>query len=132
MMTPYQIIPFTTHAQALKGWLAVTTKYTDEDTIDEVKTIGHIFMQEEPSNRIKFLDAWVHPDHRRQGIFRALWDTRWKYVQSTHPEHTVYAWCLPKSLPLLLEKGFKEGELCTYVERRVYEEPSESDQGSAT
>jgi len=123
MITPYQIIPFTTHAQGLMGWLAVTTIYNeDTDVVDSTKTIGHIFMQEEPSNKIKFLDGWVHADHRRQGIFRALWDTRWNHVQSNYSSHTVYAWCLAKSLPLLIEKGFKEGELCTYVERKVNEE----------
>jgi GNAT superfamily N-acetyltransferase len=92
------------------------------DNPNKIETIGHIFMQVEPLDKIKFLDAWVHPNHRRQGIFRALWETRWKYVQSKYSDYTVYAWCLPKSLPLLIEKGFKEGELCTYVERKVYEE----------
>ena len=121
-MTPYQIIPFKTHAQSLLGWLAVRTKYDDMDNPNKIETIGHIFMQVEPLDKIKFLDAWVHPNHRRQGIFRALWETRWKYVQSNYPDYTVYAWCLPKSLPLLIEKGFEEGELCTYVERKVYEE----------
>jgi len=108
--------------QPLKGWLAVRTKYDDTDTVDKIETIGHIFMNVEAGKKIKFLDAWVHPDHRRQGIFRSLWDTRWSHVQSNYPDYTVYAWCLPKSLPLLIEKGFKEGELCTYVERKVYEE----------
>ena len=127
-MTPYQIISFNTHSQPLKGWLAVTTIYDDNiDTIDKIETIGHVFLQEEPDKRIKFLDAWVHPDHRRQGIYRALWDTRWEYVQNTYPEHTVYAWCLPKAKPLSIEKGFKQGEVCTYMERRVYEKASPTD-----
>jgi len=125
MLTPYQIIPFATHATSLKGWLAVTTIYNEDiDVVDSIKTIGHIFMQEEPLSKIKFLDSWVHPDHRRQGIFRALWDTRWEYVQSNYSNHTVYTWCLPKSLPLLIEKGFKEGDICTYVERSVNESNS--------
>ena len=76
-------------------------------------------MQLEPEQRIKFLDAWVHPSYRRQGIFRSLWETRWGYVCTTYPDHTVYAWCLPESLPLLLEKGFTAGDVCTYVERPV-------------
>ena len=42
--------------------------------------VGHIHMQLEANNRIKFLDAWVNEEHRRQGIFRTLWETRWKYV----------------------------------------------------
>jgi len=132
MITPYQIIPFATHAQALKGWLAVTTIYDDKlDAIDKIETIGHVFLQEEPNKKIKFLDAWVHPDHRRQGIYRSLWDTRWEYVQSKYPDHIVYAWCLPKAIPLSIEKGFKQGEVCTYMERRVDEETSPTDKGTA-
>ena len=105
----HTITPFRTHAQGLEGWLAI---------VDGV-TVGHIFMQLEPEQRIKFLDAWVHPSYRRQGIFRSLWETRWGYVCTTYPDHTVYAWCLPESLPLLLEKGFTAGDVCTYVERPV-------------
>lgn len=129
MTTPYQIVPFHSLTQSLKGWLAVTTIYnTDTDVVDSIKTIGHTFMHEEPLNKLKFLDAWVHPDYRRQGIFRSLWDTRWEHVQFEYPNHTVYAWCLPVSLPLLIEKGFSEGDVCTYVERKVtadvsYEHP---------
>ena len=105
----HTITPFRTHAQGLEGWLAI---------VDGL-TVGHIFMQLEPDRRIKFLDAWVHPSYRRQGIFRSLWDTRWGYVTTTYQHHTVYAWCLPGSLPLLLEKGFQAGEVSTYVERPV-------------
>ena len=130
MITPYQIITFTSHANSLYGWLAVHTKYTDEDTVDKIETIGHTFMQKESNKKIKFFDSWVHPDHRRQGIFRSLWDTRWEYVQSTFSDYKVYAWCLPKSLPLLIEKGFSQGDLCTYVEKNVYEESSPTDKGT--
>jgi hypothetical protein len=31
----------------------------------------------------------------------------------------VYAWCKPMSLPLLIEKGFKEGDTCVYVEKKI-------------
>ena len=105
----HTITPFRTHAQGLEGWLAII----------DGQTVGHIFMQQEPEKRIKFLDAWVHPDHRRKGIFRSLWETRWGYVATTYPDHTVYAWCLEATLPLLQEKGFQTGETCTYVERAV-------------
>jgi len=105
----HTITPFHTHAQGLEGWLA----------IEDGQTVGHIFMQIELERRIKFLDAWVDPSHRRKGIFRSLWETRWSYVTTTYPDHTVYAWCLPESLPLLIEKGFHAGEVCTYVERPV-------------
>ena len=102
-----------THAQGLVGWIAVTV----DDT-----TIGHIFMQEEPNEKIKFLDAWVHEDHRRKGIFRSLWETRWKFVQQNYLGWKAYAWALPMSLPLLLEKGFNKGDMCVYVEKNIHED----------
>ena len=83
--------------------------------------MGHIHLQREANKRIKFLDAWVHEDYRRQGIYRELWDTRWTYVTKHFKKFTVYAWCKPMSLPLLVEKGFKEGETCIYVEKKIAE-----------
>ena len=56
----HTITRFHTHAQGHIGWLALRGELT----------VGHIFMQEEPGDRIKFLDAWTHPDYRREGIFR--------------------------------------------------------------
>ena len=81
--------------------------------------VGHIHMQVEANERIKFLDAWVHSEYRRKGIYRSLWETRWEYVQNEYKGYIVYAWCKPMSLPLLLEKGFEKGEECVYVERVV-------------
>ncbi len=109
----HTITPFRSNAQGLQGWLA----------IEDGQTVGHIFMQLEPDRRIKFLDAWVHPNRRRHGVFRSLWETRWLYITSTYPDHVVYAWCLPESLPLLLEKGFHAGDTCTYVERKITPDP---------
>ena len=65
------------------------------------------------------MDAWVHKDHRRQGIYRQLWDTRWNYVKEHYNGYKVYAWCKPMSLPLLLEKGFDSGDTCVYVEKTI-------------
>ena len=48
-----------------------------------------------------------------------LWDTRWEYVKTRYSGFTVYAWCKPGSLPLLIEKGFNVGETCTYVEKII-------------
>ena len=84
--------------------------------------VGHIHMQIEANQTIKFLDAWVHSDYRKQGIFRTLWDTRWNFVEEGFQGYKVYAWCLPKSLPLLKEKGFTEGDTCVYVEKIVTKE----------
>jgi len=83
--------------------------------------VGHIYLQKEANKRIKFLDAWVHQDYRRQGIYRKLWDTRWKYVQKHFKGFTCYAWAKPMSLPLLIEKKFKVGEECVYVEKTITE-----------
>jgi hypothetical protein len=85
----------------------------------ENEIVGHIFMEKEVGNKIKFLDAWVHDDHRRKGIFRMLWDTRWNYVSEQYSGYLVYAWCKENSLPLLKEKGFETGEICTYVEKII-------------
>lgn len=48
-----------------------------------------------------------------------LWDTRCDYVNQHHSGSTIYAWCKETSLPLLIEKGFSTGEICTYVEKTI-------------
>ena len=103
------VLPSGTRQYNMHGWIA---------HIDNV-CVGHIHMLIEANNRIKFLDAWVHEDYRRQGIFRTLWDVRWDYIQDNYAGYTTYAWCKPVSLPLLLEKGFTTGDSSIYVEREV-------------
>ena len=103
------ILPSGTRQYNMHGWVG---------HIENV-CVGHVHMLIEANNRIKFLDAWVHDEYRRRGIFRTLWDTRWQYVQSNYPDYTVYAWCKPMSLPLLLDKGFTTGDSSIYVEKRV-------------
>ena len=100
----------TQHTQ--HGWIA---------TFGDV-CVGHIRMQRESGKRIKFLDAWVHEDYRRKGIFRKLWETRWKFVQENFKGFKAYAWAKPMSLPLLMEKGFDEGDTCVYVEKVIERE----------
>jgi len=97
------------NSQKTETWIAMI----------ENEIVGHIYMEKEVGNRIKFLDAWVHDDHRRKGIFRMLWDTRWDYVSEKYSGYLVYAWCKENSLPLLKEKGFEVGEICTYVEKII-------------
>lgn len=99
------------NGQEIEAWIA----------LQDNQVVGHIFMKIEPRNKIKFLDAWVHEDHRRKGIFRTLWETRWEYVKEHYKGYLVYAWCKEASLPLLLEKGFEAGEICTYVELKIEE-----------
>jgi len=98
-----------------------TDQYVKHSWIAHIdnQCVGHTHLHVEPENRIKFLDAWVHPDHRRKGIFRHMWDTRWNYVKENFPGYTAYAWCKPMSLPLLIEKGFKKGDTCVYVEKKI-------------
>ncbi len=112
-----RIVTLKMNAQSQLGWLAVTSDNT---------TVGHIFMLVEPERKIKFLDAWVDDDYRRKGIFRQLWEARWKFVQQNYIGYKVYAWCKPMSLPLLIEKGFEQGEAAVYVEK-VIEEPERYD-----
>ena len=109
MIDDIKIIHLKSNAQQLETWIAMLNG----------DIVGHIYMEREESNKIKFLDAWVHEDHRLKGIFRKLWEARWDYVQSKYPGWLACAWCKPSSLPLLLEKGFNAGEMCTYVERVI-------------
>ena len=109
-MTDFKVIKIKTNAQNLYGWLALTN--TDQP-------VGHIFMQVEIDKKIKFMDAWVHEDFRRKGIFTSLWDERWKYVKKHYKRYIAYACCLTMSLGLLRKKGFEEGETCIYMEKEI-------------
>ena len=109
MIEDIKIIHLKSNAQQLETWIAMLNG----------EVVGHIYMEREENAKIKFLDAWVHEEHRLKGIFRKLWDTRWEYVKNKYKGYNVYAWCKPGSLPLLLEKGFSEGEICTYVEKVI-------------
>ncbi len=102
-------MPSGTRQYNMHGWVA------HQDDI----CVGHIHMSIESEKKIKFLDAWVHKDYRRQGIFRKLWDTRWEYVNENYKGYKTYAWAKPMSLPLLLEKGFKAGDSSVYVEKDI-------------
>jgi predicted GNAT family acetyltransferase len=97
------------NAQKLETWVAMLNG----------EIVGHIYLEREDNKKIKFLDAWVHQEHRRKGIYRMLWDKRWEYVKENYKGWTAFAWCKPSTLPLLLEKYFTTGETCTYVEREV-------------
>ena len=108
-MEDIKIVHLKSNAQKLETWIAMING----------EIVGHIYMEREDDNKIKFLDAWVHEEHRRKGIYRTLWDTRWDYARSRYKGYKVYAWCKPASLPLLLEKGFDAGETCTYVEKTI-------------
>lgn len=104
-----KIIHIKPNAQEIETWVAIS----------ESETIGHIYMKVESDNKIKFLDAWVHPDWRRKGVYRKLWETRWNYVNENYKGYLIYAWCKEESLPLLVEKGFNTGDICTYVEKKI-------------
>lgn len=108
-MEDIKIVHLKSNAQRLETWIAMING----------EIVGHIYMEREDDRKIKFLDAWVHEEHRRKGIYRTLWETRWNYAQQRYKGYKVYAWCKPASLPLLLEKGFDAGETCTYVEKTI-------------
>ena len=104
-----KIIHIKPNNQEIETWVAVIGE----------EAVGHIYMKVENDKKIKFLDAWVHPEWRRRGIYRKLWETRWEYVNENYKDYLVYAWCKDESLSLLEEKGFKIGEICTYVEKKI-------------
>ena len=98
-----------------------TTQYVKHAWVAHLtnKCVGHIHFQQEANKQIKFLDAWVHENYRRQGIYRQLWNIRWEYVKKHYKGYKVYAWCKESSLPLLIEKGFTAGDTCVYVSSNV-------------
>ena len=100
-----------------------TTQYVKHSWVAHInnKCVGHIHLQREADKKIKFLDAWVHINYRRQGIFRLLWDTRWEFVKINFKGYKAYAWAKPMSLPLLIEKDFEKGDTCVYVEKKITE-----------
>jgi ribosomal protein S18 acetylase RimI-like enzyme len=104
-----KIVHVKANSQGLDSWISMIGE----------EVVGHIYMQIQLDNKIKFLDAWVHPDYRRMGIYRSLWEARWDYVNENYKNYLVYAWCKDNSLPLLLEKGFDLGEKVTYVEKKI-------------
>ena len=108
-MEDIKIVHLKSNAQKLETWIAMING----------EVVGHIYMEREQDQKIKFLDAWVHEEHRRKGIFRKLWDTRWDYVKNKYSGLLVYAWWKPVSLPLWIEKVFNAVELCTYVEKVI-------------
>ena len=108
-MSNISILYVPSNARELLSWIALLNN----------ECVGNIHLQIEPNNKVKFMDAWVHEDYRRQGIYRQLWDTRWNYVKEHYNGYKVYAWCKPMSLPLLIEKGFAEGDNCVYVEKTI-------------
>ena len=108
-MQDISILYVPSNARDIHSWVAVLNN----------ECVGNIHLQLEPNQTIKFLDAWVHENHRRQGIYRQLWDTRWEYVNKKYKDYKVYAWCKPMSLPLLLEKGFTSGDTCVYVSSKI-------------
>ena len=106
----YRVIKIKTNAQNLYGWIALT---------NDDHPIGHVFMQVELNEKIKFMDAWVHEDYRRQGIFTALWNTRWEFAKDKFPNYKAFAWCLPESVNLYRKKGFTEGDPAIYMEKDI-------------
>lgn len=59
-MNDVKIVHLKSNGQKLETWIAMING----------EIVGHIYMEREENKKIKFLDAWVHDDHRRKGIFR--------------------------------------------------------------
>ena len=106
-MQDISILYSPSNAREIHSWLAILNN----------ECIGNVHLQIEPNKNIKLLDAWVHENYRRQGVYRQLWGTRWEFIQQNYKDYKIYAWCKPMSLPLFIEKGFKSGETCVYVEK---------------
>lgn len=109
MKEEIKVIHLKSNGQGIETWISLL----------DGEVVGHIYMECQLENKIKFLDAWVHSNHRRKGIYRKLWETRWEYVNDNYKGYLIYAWCKENSLPLLIEKGFNIGEVVTYVEKKI-------------
>tara|TARA_B100000963_G_scaffold360342_1_gene390824 strand:- start:2701 stop:2964 length:264 start_codon:yes stop_codon:yes gene_type:complete len=83
------------------------------------KEVGWCNMSFLPENTLKFEDAFVHPDYRKKGIYRKLWDTRWKYVNDNLKGMKVIAYCKPITVGFYKEKGFKEVHKITLMEKTL-------------
>ena len=55
-MNEIKITHLKPNSQKTETWIAMI----------ENEIVGHIFMEKEVDNKIKFLDAWVHDNHRRK------------------------------------------------------------------
>ena len=62
MTSDLKIVHLKSNGQRIETWIAMLNG----------DIVGHIYMEREENKKIKFLDAWVHQDHRRKGIFREL------------------------------------------------------------
>jgi len=91
------------------GWIAMVDN----------KEVGWCNMSFLPENTLKFEDAFVHPDYRKKGIYRKLWDTRWKYVNDNLKGMKVIAYCKPITVGFYKEKGFKEVHKITLMEKTL-------------
>ena len=91
------------------GWIAMVDN----------KEVGWCNMSFLPENTLKFEDAFVHPDYRKKGIYRKLWDTRWKYVNDNLKGMKVIAYCKPITVGFYKEKGFKEVHKITLMEKML-------------
>jgi GNAT superfamily N-acetyltransferase len=78
--------------------------------------IGHVRLSIE-HNKIKYHDAWVHPDYRRQGVYTMLWKARDTYAKQYFAGQKSYAWCKEGSLPTYLKNGYEQKEICILVEK---------------
>ena len=61
MLEDIKIIHLKSNAQRLETWIAMLNG----------EIVGHIYMEREEKNKIKFLDAWVHEEHRLKEQARA-------------------------------------------------------------
>ena len=52
------------------------------------------------------MDAWVHEDFRRKGIFTSLWDERWEYVKKHYKGYTSICLVFTYELRTFKKKRF--------------------------
>jgi predicted GNAT family acetyltransferase len=69
------------------------------------KAVGFAsYINEHP--QIKLAWAYVMPDQRKKGIYKKLWDARWKEIMQLNPEK-ITATCRMVLLPFFKKKKFE-------------------------
>ena len=91
------------------GWVA----------LHDDKAVGWNSLIFESYDTIKFANAFVEEEYRGNGIYKMLWDERWKYCEENFKGWKVISYCLPTTLEFYKNKGFVEKYTSTLVQSTI-------------
>ena len=108
-IVPYKLPDSVPTPKSECGWIAIY----------EGEAIGWNSLVFESHDTIKFANAYVKEEYRGKGIYRMLWDERWKYCEENFKGWKVISYCLPTTLGFYKDKGFTEKYTSTLVESTI-------------